>query len=57
MFGFVLSRQAPLRMCLFGKQRNLPQQAKGRFKDHEVGANCIVLCIVLFLWERGMYLQ
>ena len=27
----------------------------GHFKDYEVGANCIVLLIVLSLWEGGAF--
>ena len=34
-----------------------PQQAKGHFKDYEVGAICIVLWIVLCLWEGGVFQQ
>ena len=34
-----------------------PQQAKGHFKGYEVGANCIVLLIVLSLWEGGVLIQ
>ena len=51
LFGFVLSRWAPLRMYFFC--RTGPQQAKDHFKDCEGVANCIVLLIVLCLWEGG----
>ena len=33
--------------------RKGPPGAKGHVKDYEVGATCIVLLIVLCLWERG----
>ena len=48
-FGCILSRRAPLRMFSFGTQR----AKKGHSKDSEVGANCIVLLVVLCSWERG----
>ena len=46
LFGFVLLCRAPRRMYLFGT-------TKGHSQDYEVGSNCIVLLIVLRLWERG----
>ena len=53
--GFVLLRQAPLQMYLFGTANghNGPQ---ANFKDYEVVANCVVLLIVLCVWEVvGVY--
>ena len=37
--------------------REGPQWAKGRFKDYEVGANRVVLLIVLRLWEGCGFIQ
>ena len=51
-FGFVLSHWAPLWMYYVEVQR-----AKGYFKDDEVGANSIVLLIVLCLWKGECRLE
>ena len=36
-----------------GHSAERPHWAMGHFRDYQVGANCIVLLIVLCLWEGG----
>ena len=57
LFGFVLLRRAPLGMFFYlGSQR--PTMGQGPFqKDYEVCANCIVLLILLWFWEGGVFTQ
>ena len=39
------------------RRQTLPQGAKGHFNDYEVGANCMVLLIVVCLWEGGVFMH
>ena len=55
-FGFVLSRRAPLQMYGLETVKDT-NRAKGHFKDYEVGADCVLLLIVLRLWEGGVVIQ